>query len=1811
MCRKLTLIVSLVVMLCLVGQASAIERDWVGGTDSENWCHEDNWSPVGIPEPNDSLDSSGSALPGPIIGSGCDANIAPNGNIELPSGNQHMVIDGGTFTCREWYWGREDDDDGTDNPTITMSGGAVVTAYQQVRWGNHGDANGTINITDGTSFYCGSQLKQGDDGSGVLNISGSTTDVNVGALLLRCGNTGSKATFTMTGGLLYVRGGISLGFNNTDPYAIKIFFDGGYINSGGFGTDGSVPFTMEFGENAVLEIRNDNQSTVDDMEEYIALGYITGSGILGDPLVITARGSTFVGYDFSQTEAFNPYPPTSTGGICPENGLTLTWEAGDTAEEHEIFFGTSWDDVNEMTDPCQTNIVGNETFETGWLEYGQGYYWRIDEIKLSGDPCTWRGSIWSFGTPSGQASNLYPPDNRRGMMPGDYDLSWTLPCFLTGQTLYYGTDVLESVVLFEDDFETNVFDNWSVTTDWTINEYDPCDDDSNFAPRDDDNNSVAIATRETTATLTSVDIDTSDYANSIHVSFSILLDKGVGLGDVNLGYYNGSGYVEVADWNENDPCNTWINYNHTITDSQYLIPNFSLQLVSTLAGPNTVAVDDFKVRNTWPVFPEWVETEFGPSDNNYPVTVGQFENYGWRLDINDGNNIIQGQYWDFTTSYGGLLMYYKFDGSGAFPSPITDDSGNNIQFTKYDGGGSLTYGSSNPVINSGSGASADFEPNVALYRLDPCGPSERTRDLLRLNGDYTVEMWVYPRSLSTEENSKVWLISKRDAWGLVMHGHNNFNYRGEWGFGGSTDDYSVELNEWTHLAVVMAQNDPEEELSNIYLNGEDAGDAYGMPPADNNNPVWIGVHELADGNFTGHFDGMIDEIRIHDIAFGSCALLHELRDPEYPKCPFPEANDVEIDPCGVVLTWMPGESATSHRVYFSSDEADVQNLEAAAIRGPFNYPMSDSQDLAYGTTYYWRVVELPGNEIGEVWKFTTEYNIVDITLLLHYPFDETSDDTAYDASGHGNHGDVDFDDDDEGWDPTDARFGGSLLFDDDTNVDADGDVFESLNGGVSISLWLKNAYKADANNWVFDCGYSPNRIQAAVVDSSQNVLWRAGEDPCDVLRWNLGNQNPATLQGWHHWVFIKNEDTGELSLYFDTELVKTKTGLPNTLSILSIGSFDLRIGAFSGNDGDLVAKMDDFRVYDYVIDGTKVIELYRGSDLNIAWAPNPGDGATDIGQDVVLSWKPGDGAIHHDVYVGNTYAEVVDANTNTAGIYRVRLADIPDNNYPLPASLSLGSIRYWRIDEVTNDPCLWKGNVWKFTVANYLVVDDFESYISYGTENPIHSTWQNDFDTGAWVELGFEPLPVHRGDQSMEYGYDSDYPDAEKYSENYRNYANAQNWEEADVKLLTLFFYGHPDNDANSTEQMYFGIQDSNGTESYSEVRYGDYGEDMNDIRLAEWQEWNIELSDFNATLTDVRKLFLGFGDREAPSAGGEGYVYFDDIRLYPPKCVPSEGPDYDFSGDCVVGFAEIAMLGDEWLLSAINLGTVTPPSSSVLHYEFSETSGTMVADSANGYTGAIFDDVNQTSASISGHTDAGGVSGNSFHFWHGDEDSNLVGIEIPPEVFTDNGISQEISISMWIKNVNTGDDPDGDAYMLEFRDWNGSPPDTNQYSNERVLAIQATGYGDTYTLHDNSENVSYDQEWDDITEWTHYAFVRDAANLKIYVNGFQEEIGASSGTPMVDPNLLYLGLSADRTPDNENGLHDGFTGNMDDFIIFNYALSDAEAGHLGTNGLGYIPMPPATMELIYDEPLSERAVNFRDYAELMLHWLEEELWPL
>jgi hypothetical protein len=81
----------------------------------------------------------------------------------------------------------------------------------------------------------------------------------------------------------------------------------------------------------------------------------------------------------------------------------------------------------------------------------------------------------------------------------------------------------------------------------------------------------------------------------------------------------------------------------------------------------------------------------------------------------------------------------------------------------------------------------------------------------------------------------------------------------------------------------------------------------------------------------------------------------------------------------------------------------------------------------------------------------------------------------------------------------------------------------------------------------------------------------------------------------------------------------------------------------------------------------------------------------------------------------------------------------------------------------------------------------------------------------------------------------------------------------------------------NAPETFYVAVQDGSG-----KMKVVSHPDPVA-IASGAWEEWNVPLSQITSAginLSNVKKLIIGVGDRNAPKAGGAGKVYIDDIRL-------------------------------------------------------------------------------------------------------------------------------------------------------------------------------------------------------------------------------------------------------------------------------------------------------------------------------------------
>ncbi|MBL7189187.1 MAG: hypothetical protein ISS70_22900 [Phycisphaerae bacterium] len=89
-------------------------------------------------------------------------------------------------------------------------------------------------------------------------------------------------------------------------------------------------------------------------------------------------------------EAWKPMPPDKAQLVGSETDLS--WDAGWGGRMHTVYFGDTFDDVNNATGGTQQLEA---TYELDALELGKTYYWRVDEFTGA---VTYPGDVWSFTT---------------------------------------------------------------------------------------------------------------------------------------------------------------------------------------------------------------------------------------------------------------------------------------------------------------------------------------------------------------------------------------------------------------------------------------------------------------------------------------------------------------------------------------------------------------------------------------------------------------------------------------------------------------------------------------------------------------------------------------------------------------------------------------------------------------------------------------------------------------------------------------------------------------------------------------------------------------------------------------------------------------------------------------------------------------------------------------------------------------------------------------------------------------------------------------------------------------------------------------------------------------------------------------------------------------------------------------------------------------------------------------------------------------------------------------------------------------------
>jgi hypothetical protein len=459
-------------------------------------------------------------------------------------------------------------------------------------------------------------------------------------------------------------------------------------------------------------------------------------------------------------------------------------------------------------------------------------------------------------------------------------------------------------------------------------------------------------------------------------------------------------------------------------------------------------------------------------------------------------------------------------------------------------------------------------------------------------------------------------------------------------------------------------------------------------------------------------------------------------------------------------------------------------------------------------TYHWRVDEFDGANThkGDVWSFTTLPIIepaADPNLIGWWTFDEGMGDTALDWSGRGYHG-IFFG---TTWTTPGALGDAAVNFTGSARVAIRDLTYEGTDyPEVTVSLWIRTTM------W--------NGQYIASFDRDQ--YWRVGINLNGVgpglVGWHVMTSNgqvdlPSTTRvddaAWHHVCGVF--DNGRMTIYIDGQAENSQTsgttfGTGNVrYGILGVNNNATTFNGATGIGSPIAGDVDDLRIYDRALNEDEILLLMRG-DPKLAWDPSPSDGSTpDIDNATPLSWTAGDEAASHEVYLGTDRDAVKNADTSDAtGIYRGSQSGTSFT--PAEGVEWGGGPYYWRVDESNTDGTVTAGNVWNFSVVDFLLVDDFESYTDNDAENDaIWQSWIDGFgvpDNGSQAGHEFPPYAeqtiVNSGSQSMPLYYNNTAGVSDSRAE--MTLTAPRDWTAHGVAVLSLWFRGYPASVGSLTE---------------------------------------------------------------------------------------------------------------------------------------------------------------------------------------------------------------------------------------------------------------------------------------------------------------------------------------------------------------------------------------------------------------------------
>lgn len=942
--------------------------------------------------------------------------------------------------------------------------------------------------------------------------------------------------------------------------------------------------------------------------------------------VVTAYIFSSSGFVDTVDVTINITLPSAASGPIPVDGATaipitqaLAWTPGSGATTSVVYLSTNLSDVQTAALAAAQGEFGTPAFQPTNLVGGLTYYWRVDSKSASASVA---GPVWSFTTtsPPGGISNAMPADASLDVSV-NVVLSWTAATGATSRDVYFGTDFAAVSAA------TTVSTEFKGTQSATI--FDPTGslppDTEHFWRIDEigpggKSKGVVLAFRTGAVPGKITNAFPADL--SIDLDITTMMTWTAGTHATSHDFFFGTNKDAVT--NADNTSNLFRGNQAGTTFSTTLAPNTTyFWRVDELGPGGKVKGDTLEFKTA---AAPTVATDFDPVDDDIEISVTPV--LSWTAGMNlTQNHVFFGETSAAVSAATTSDMTGVFKG-GFHPSTTTYEPGATTPLT---------------------------ENKEYFWRIDQFGPGGTARGPILSFTTRNPIRATDPNPTHGQENVA---NNAQLSWVAGVQG-GNAPLSHDVYFGKGKSDVTNATNA---TVAVFKGNFPVGTLT------------FNPGMLDDGAEYFWRIDERYD---------LTDAGVTVEVAKGKVWSFTVAGAPAMQATnPNPANNAVDIDR-NADLSWTAGTGATSHSVYFGTNQGDVTAGTGGTFRGTFPAATLtfDPGQMANNTDHFWRIDEINANgtTTGTVWRFKTLGPPAQITnpspadgavnqaVAITLSWTAATGATSYDV------------------------YFGTVQADVTNATTADAS-FKGNQAGLNYSP--TGVVASTTYYWRIDPKNAAGTTTGAVLSFTTGVL------PAKATNFvPANNATGVSVTPTLTWTAGAGAVTHDV--YFGTD----QTAVTNATTATA--------GIFKGNQGGtnyqpgVVTPLTADTPYYWRIDEVAPGGTQKGDVITFrtAVAPTqatvvaPANLSADALLRPILQWTAGTGpgTISHDVYFGTVQANVLNATRASAEFKQNQgtLTYSPGAGVALLANTNY----YWRIDEVDTLGGTTKGVVWQFSTT--------------------------------------------------------------------------------------------------------------------------------------------------------------------------------------------------------------------------------------------------------------------------------------------------------------------------------------------------------------------------------------------------------------------------------------------------------------------------------------------------------------------------------